>query len=380
MRTIGFALLAAIVVSSPGRLRPSAFPTAAFAPDGALWVVWVDGPGVYVGSSRDLGKTFSTTTPVTTEPEAVDANGEARPKIALGPKGEIYVSYTRKGQQPYTGDIRFSRRLVDGRFSPPITVNDDGLVTGHRFDTLSVSPGGDIHLVWIDKRDLDAANQHHHDYAGAALYEAVSVDRGSTFSPNRKVKDEVCECCRIALAWDGDTPFILWRDVLEGGIRDHVMTALDAKQSTMARATDDGWKIAGCPHHGPALAIGADHTRHMAWFTGDGKRGPGLFYRRSTDGGRSLSDPMPFGGRGASHPAVLAAGKAVWLAWKETADGVTTVRAMRSADGGASWSAPREVVRTSGDSDHPFLLARGERDAFVSWFTGAEGYRLIPLD
>jgi len=215
MSSLGAAALAAALAlggagdppSPLGAVAPDAplpFPTAAFAPDGTLFVVWVDGPHVYVGRSRDLGKTFAETTPVTREAEPIDASGEARPKIAISAKGEVYVSYTRKGKQPFTGDIRFSRRLADGRFSPPVTINDDGLATGHRFDTLSVSPSGEVHLVWVDKRDLEKAQDSHRGYAGAALYEAVSVDGGRTFAANRKVKDEVCECCRIALAWDGD--------------------------------------------------------------------------------------------------------------------------------------------------------------------------------
>jgi hypothetical protein len=37
------------------------------------------------------------------------------------------------------------------------------------------------------------------------------------------------------------------------------------------------------------------------------------------------------------------------------------------------------LSRTTGDSDHPFLLARAT-DAFLSWFTAKEGYRLIRIE
>jgi hypothetical protein len=52
---------------------------------------------------------------------------------------------------------------------------------------------------------------------------------------------------------------------------------------------------------------------------------------------------------------------------------------MRSHDAGVTWSDVRDVARTKGVSDHPLLLAR-DRKAFLSWFTAAEGYRLIPID
>ena len=144
------------------------------------------------------------------------------------------------------------------------------------------------------------------------------------------------------------------------------------------RATDDGWKIDGCPHHGPALAIGADGTWHLAWFTGEGKRGAGTFYRRSIDQGRSFSEPIRVGSSGAGRPALIVTGRDVWLAWKEPGGEGTAVKAMRSDDAGVTWSEPRELARTSNNSDHPVLIARGA-EAYLSWFTTREGYRLLPM-
>jgi len=387
---IALVFMAALAAGAPAppaaagpRPDSSTTPTAAFAPDGTLWLAWVDGPHVHAGASKDGGATFVSAVAVNPEAEPIDANGEARPKIAIGAKGEVYVSYTRKLAKPYTGEIRFSRSTDGGRsFSPPVTVNDDGLATGHRFDTLAVAPNGDVHLVWIDKRDGEAAAARGDAYEGAALYDAVSIDGGATFAKNRKLKDHVCECCRLALAWDGGVPVLLLRDLMDGGVRDHALARLDgAKAATFARATDDGWEIAGCPHAGPSLAAGSGGVLHLAWFTGAGTRGSGTFYRRSTDGGRSFTAPMRLGGeRGTGRPHVLAQGEAVWVSWREALDDTTSaVFAIRSSDAGATWSAPREVARTRGDSDHPLLVAHGEA-AYLSWFSKADGYRLLPLD
>jgi hypothetical protein len=381
-------LLAAAVAQGGGapppvptgpRAATSSVPTAAFAPDGTLWLAWVDQSRVYASSSKDLGKTFAPAVAVSPAAEAIDANGEARPKIAVGPTGEVYVSYTRKGQRPFTGDIRFSRRVADGSFAEPVTVNDDRLETGHRFDTLAVAPSGEVRLVWIDKRDLEAAKGKGGAYDGAALYQAVSADGGRAFGPNSKIKDGICECCRLAVAWDGEIPLLLWRDILDGGIRDHSIARLDgAGAAAVRRAPDDGWRIDGCPHHGPALAIGADGTWHLAWFTGEGKRGTGTFYRRSTDQGRSFSEPIRVGSTGAGRPALVVGGGRVWLAWKEPGGERTAIKAMRSDDAGVTWSEARELARTRDNSDHPLLVARGA-DAFLSWFTAQEGYRLVPI-
>jgi hypothetical protein len=244
-----------------------------------------------------------------------------------------------------------------------------GLSSG-RFDTLSVAPSGEVHVFFIGRAETKEAG----------LYQAVSTDRGETFPAARRVKANVCECCRLAVAWDGATPVVFWRDMLEGSVRDHCVARLDgAKEPAVVRATDDGWSIMACPHHGPAIIVGAGGVQHLAWFSGDGQRGKGAFYRRSSDGGRTFSAPVRLGAADSGHPDVLAAGKLVWLAWKEPRDGnATAIVTMRSADAGASWSSPTEIARTTGASDHPLLIAHGDR-GYLSWLTHENGYRLLPL-
>jgi hypothetical protein len=366
-----------------GPTHDSITPTVAFDAQGRLWAVWVDDSHVYVSASRDAGRTFASAVRVTRTPEDVDANGESRPKIALGTGGEIYLTWTQSGQKRFTGNIRFSRSLDGGRtFFAPVTINDDGTETGHRFDAIHVGPTGVVHVAWIDKRDLDKATAAGHRYDGAALYYARSVDHGATFAPNIKVKDFICECCRIAIDVDGDTPVFVWRDVFDGSIRDHgIMRFADAlTPGDPDRVTHDGWRIDACPHHGPSLSIASDGTHHLVWFTGEGRHGAGAFYGRSTDRGRTLSTPLRIGSaRTAPHAVVLARGSHVTLAYKESlaADGMS-VRVMTSSDAGVTWSAPRAVLRTKAPSDHPFLVARGDA-VFLSWFTKAEGLRVIPI-
>ena len=358
-------------------------PTVAFDGRGRLRVVWTEGSQVFASSSSDLGKTFAAATAVTREPEDVDANGESRPKIAIGSRGDVYVSWTRKGSTPYTGDIRFARSLDGGRtFDAPRTVNDDGLAVGHRFDALHVASTGTIYLAWIDKRDLERATGEGRTYHGAALYYATSDDRGATFSANRRLKDHVCECCRIAVDFDAGVPVVFWRDIFDGKTRDHGITRFTdpVTPGPARRATHDGWNLDACPHHGPSLSISSDGTYHLAWFTGEGPEGAGVFYARSVDRGLTLTPPRRVGTPDTfGHAVVLSRGPAVYLAWKE---GIQpkgmSVRVSASADGGATWSPAREALRTDGASDHPFLAARGD-EVFLSWFSASEGLRLLRL-
>ncbi len=360
-------------------------PSAVFDRSGRLWIAWAEGRHVFVSASDDLGRTFRRAACLDPDPEDIDANSESRPKIATGPQGDIYVTYTRLGAKPYTGDVRFSRSVDGGRsFSPPVTVNDDGLDTGHRFDTLAVGADGTVFVAWIDKRDLEAAAIRRQVYEGAALYYAISHDRGRTFAPNRKLKDHVCECCRLATAFDiSDRLVLVWRDILAGGIRDHALTWVDrdGTHGPVTRATRDGWAIDACPHHGPSLAIAHDGTRHVAWFTGAGPDGPGSFLASSTDQAGPLARSHRLGpAEPQGHASVLARGSRVYVTWKQPEQpGGTSVVVQHSDDDGATWTSPRRMASAEGTTDHPFLVA-SDTGVFLSWFTAAGGYRLIPLE
>jgi len=361
-----------------------AFPSAVFDEPGRLWVTWIDGQHVVVASSTDRGRTFGAPTRVTTEAEEIDATGDARPKVAVGTAGEVYVAWTRRGTRPFTGDIRFARSVDGGRsFSTPRTVNDDGLPIGHRFESLGVNERGELFMVWIDKRDLEQALADGEPYAGAALYYTWSTDGGVTFAPNRKIKDHVCECCRIALTFDQDGwPVLVWREVLEGGLRDHgVVRFLDRDRFTaVGRVAVDGWRINGCPHHGPALSRDIDGAYHAVWLTGFGPRGPGAFYARSADDALTFTEPMRVGTRTTlGHADIEVLGRHVAIVWKERVEPNTTaVHVMESEDVGLTWRETREVARTTGVSDHPLLVA-DSASIMLAWHTAADGYRLIEL-
>ena len=379
---------AAAQQASPGGGGPppglGAFPSAAFDDAGRFWVAWVEGSHVVVASSADRGLTFGPAVRATVEEEAIDANGDARPKIAIGAGGEVYVAWTRTGAAPYTGDIRFARSVDGGRtFFAPRTVNDDGLPIGHRFESLGVNDRGELFMVWIDKRDLEQSLAAGETYAGAALYYTWSTDGGETFAPNRKIKDHVCECCRIALAFDASGwPVLVWREVLPGSIRDHgVVRFVDRDRFTeIGRVAVDRWRIDGCPHHGPALARDGDGGYHAVWLTGFSPQGPGVFYAKTSDDTLGFAEPTRVGTRVTlGHADIEALGRHVVIVWKERAKpNATVVQLLESRDAGRTWSPAREVLRTTGVSDHPLLVSDGAA-ILLAWHTEQEGYRVEPL-
>ncbi|MGV2288898.1 sialidase family protein [Trinickia sp. YCB016] len=366
---------------------------AAFDAHHRLWAAWVEGQHVVVAHSDDKGRTLSAPVVVNAMPEPIYTNSENRPKVAASPDARtIYVTWSMPLDAPYTGMVRFSRSTDGGAtWSAPVTVHGDRQPITHRFDALIVDPKGRVFVAWIDKRDLVAAKKAGRGYDGAAVYYAVSSDGGQTFAPERKVADQTCECCQIALAIDAEGRVeALWRNVFTGQIRDHALAVLPADANepvTPVRATFSNWHVEACPHQGPVLAITPDGVRHMVWFgVVDDK--PDVYYSRLDRDGKPLDKPWPIGSGAetaeapnamASHATLIAEGGKLWLAWKSFEDDTMRLLVRSSDDGGAHWSAPKVLAQTAEDSNNPQLLA-DDGHVYVSWRTQDDGYRLLPVE
>lgn len=354
--------------------------TATFAGDGAVWLAWTSDRRVFVARSADLGRSFSAPREVSRQAVKLDHSADTRPQIIVDSRGRVTVGFAVMTDVPFKGDVLIAQS-ADGlsEFTEPRSIARHE--AGKRFLSLALDPAGRPFASWIDKQGLEAAQGRGDDYAGAAVVAAWSDDGGASFGKPLIVQEHTCECCRVAVGFVAPgKPVVLWRNLF-GAARDHALATFAAPASVgpPRRISRDDWEIDVCPHHGPALAIAADGTYHVAWFTASAVRS-GLFYARSTNAGESFTAPQAIGepGRQPARPQLLALDAKLWLAWREFDGEVTEVIVMVSGDGGRNWS-PRQVVgRTSAGADHPLLVSDGRR-AFVSWLTRREGYRLLPL-
>jgi hypothetical protein len=337
--------------------------SAAFDGGGMLLAVYKEGDRVMLRRSPDRGATWSAPAPVNARPEPVAADGDSRPKIAVGREGDVYVTWTQPLAKPYTGFIRFARSSDGGKhFDAPVTVHHDRREITHRFDAIAVTPQGRIFVAWIDKRDGLGDPKA---YRGAALYYAVSDDRGTTFRGDYRAAEHSCECCRIALVAQEDGGVLaLWRHVFEPDVRDHALARLgpDGVASEARRATFDDWHIEACPHHGPSMAQDAQGRLHAVWFSGAAGK-EGVYYGRLGDG--RVEGQRRIGGDTAAHADLAIRGDRIAIAWKEFDGTQSVLRAMRSDDGGATWRESR-LAASAGATDQPKVLANGG-DFYVFW-------------
>jgi hypothetical protein len=359
--------------------------SAAVDQHGRFWVISKEPIGndnrgfITLKSSKDMGKTWTAPKRTQLDPEAISADGENRPKLSIGKDDEIYISYTKPLTKPYTGEIRFIRSTDSGQtFSKPITVHANKDEITHRFESMIVDMDGNIYIAWIDKRDVEAAQVLHEKYRGAAIYYAVSKNKGASFDGDFKISDHSCECCRIALSLnENGKPVAMWRQIFEPNIRDHAVSILtiDGNLDPLTRVTFDNWKVDACPHHGPSLAFSSDGIRHQTWFNVKDDEG-GIFYA-ATNADGTLGIPVKLGSAQAAHSEVLLSEQVIAIVWKEFGGKLTTIVGKISYDAGVNWKVIN-LVRTQGNSDQPHLY-KTQKSIALLWRTQNEGVNIISL-
>lgn len=151
---------------------------------------------------------------------------------------------------------------------------------------------GRIFVAWIDERNKTAKDR------GAEVWMAMSADRGRTFTRDRKILANVCECCRTAIAFDSaGRIYVSYRHIPPTGpmMRDIAVARSDddGKTFTSSVVNHDGWELNGCPIDGATMTIDKADRIQVVWFTQTDDV-PRLYLASSSDHGASFTKPMVF--------------------------------------------------------------------------------------
>jgi len=268
------------------------------------------------------------------------------PGLALGPDGEIYVSWSSRKPLPegvlFASDLRLSRSLDGGQtFEPPRRVNEDRPIS-HSFEGLGVMPDGTVIVSWVDSREGPNAS---------GTYLARITERGSRVERTLKLDEgETCVCCRIDVAaGPRDTVAVAWRKVFPGSIRDMVVgLSRDGGRSfappELAHA--DRWKITACPHRGGRVATDGRGRVYLAWYTEMADGQPRMLFAVAGDGLKFRAPLRLNAGTGSIPDQVrLAADPAgrVVIVWEEATAVRRRVLMRYSTDGGRTLSPARSL-------------------------------------
>lgn len=373
-------------VSHSAQMGQSGAPvvTIAVGPDRRLWRLSARDGRLVLAVSADQGRTFQQMAAVTDAAESINTNPETRPRLSIDARGTLHVTYERNLSKRYASDVILRTSSDGGRsFGLPQVVNDDRAEVGHSFHASAVNDRGDLFIVWLDDRGGNHIREDGGRPQARGMYYAVRrADAPAAPLRNHLIRlNNVCECCRPALAVRPDGDAWLFVRMATDNTRDHelfVLSRLGSAEPASKRGPADNWKFNGCPHHGPAAALDARDRLHMVWFTGN-ERAPGIYYAFSDDSGAAYSPRRPVGSvdHAASHADMATNGSTVSIAWTERRDGKTTLRVRQSVDRGATWSADREIARGQAPSDYPFVHVASAQ-TLVSWAT-TEGHRVFDI-
>lgn len=264
----------------------------------------VDRPGfsASVNASTDGGDSWTTAVP----PLPVGKDRPFAPSAAFGPDGTLYVTYVNlvgQGNRPENLWITASNN--GGRsFSEPVRVTGE-----HPFQAqLTVDPtDGTLHVTWLQAEELALLS-----FPGRPrILTARSSDGGRTWSEPVQVSDQDRERVGAAVpvvTASGDL-VVVYRDFkgdrrdfqnLDGPAWDQPFALVAARSTDGGRTFTEGLEFESdalptrrflpfLPEF-PGVATAGDDDLYVTW--ADGRNGDlDVFLRRSVDGGRTWADP-----------------------------------------------------------------------------------------
>jgi hypothetical protein len=290
------------------------------------------------------------------------------PGIAVGPEGEIYLSWSSSKPKPegvlFASDLRISRSLDGGQtFDSHLRVNEDRAIS-HSFEGMAVLQDGTVIAAWIDSRD---------GWEKAGTYVARIGQRGTQIERLLTLDRDTCVCCRVGVATGSEEAIgVLWRHVFPGDIRDMVLAlSRNGGRSfpTPILVHADRWHITACPHRGGALGIDGQGRTIAVWYTEGPQLKPAVLLAVSPDG-RRFTSPKRVDESTSSIPdhvrmAVDPAGRVV-IVWEDSTAVRRRILLRYSTDGGQTLS-PIRVLSTALKAYAPAIAVSGPGEFVAVW-------------
>lgn len=205
----------------------------------------------------------------------------------------------RNGPDRYAYEVRVAESADQGRHWRTLgRLHDDDSATEHGFVAWVALPGGGAQAVWLDGRATGGGHAGHGGDAhgrdegdgGAMTLRTARVD-GAAPPASTLLDGRVCDCCQTdAVALDGDL-LVVYRGRTPGEVRETLLQRFSAGRWQPATALlASGWRIAGCPVNGPAIAA---RGRDVAVAGYDEATGQGrVQVRTSNRSGRRWNPPV----------------------------------------------------------------------------------------
>ncbi|MFB3141492.1 MAG: sialidase family protein [Acidobacteriota bacterium] len=368
------------------------------APNGDVLLSWTeqepgakaDGRNFLIATVDSEGNLSSEVRQMNDRPGELSSHGgENVAKFAVNADSGISGVWTTRGPDYHTGNIWYAHGEATGSFDPSVRLNDDeSNQWNHAFSALATAPDGKMYAAWMDGRnrgiigfdnsDPTKINKRVYDLPNSQLFMGVSEDGGATWGPNYPISDfEVCSCCRPTIVFvdEGETMVMSYRLVRDDYLRDQVMVRSTDGGKTFSDPvyiSEDGWVTEACPHAGVSIETDSQDRIHALWWTaGRVEEEAGIYYNYSADGGRSFAPRQLISRTPAKTVlhAMLTVDKndTVWAAFEDLKGESTRKLYLTYLDAETGeWSEHYELSDDTRNALFPVVVA-DDSNLYVSW-------------
>ena len=314
----------------------SASPDLSIAPDGRLLLSWINQQAgrrnaLQFGSYTDKGGWQSQPRTVAVG-RSLLANWADTPHLLGTADGALWMQWLQVDTStPGAYDTVLARSRDGGLTWTQLTrVNSDGLAAEHGFGALWADGQDRIGIAWLDGR-AQASTESKGEHAGGAMQlRANGFDMDLQRGTDSVLDAMTCDCCQTDVAMTSKGPLLVYRDRTEAEIRDiAVVRRTDGTWGAPVMVHADGWKIAGCPVNGPAIAA-TGNDAVVGWYS-EGGDAPALRLARTTDAGDTFAAPVVVdaGKQVLGRVDVAMDASQAWVTWLRETDGGQTLMLAR---------------------------------------------------
>ncbi len=297
--------------------------------------------------SEDGGQNWLTPVALSNLPASINSRGN---DVQLAAKGNhLLAVWQTKGELPSMGSMASAYSEDNGKTwqqGANPAINNEG---DQSHIDLIADQHGVFHAVWLEDPEENGYQ---------SLRYSRSVDWGKHWGLATTLDDSTCSCCwnTLALSPEGDLN-ILYRDMKPRDMA--LLQSYDDGKTWRHISTvgEFDWKFDGCPHVGGALAYtGSNNTRQLhglVWTGAEEKSG--LYHLISKNNGTNWSIPKKIGNT-AIHGDIAAFDGNLVALWDEMEPDGASIFYAKSEDDGLTWSPATRLTTANNAATHPRLV------------------------
>ncbi len=306
-------------------------------------------------------------------PGVVAVGDEMAPRLSVGPRGEVFRLWQRTADPRAGGGavvIAIARPKDAWETLLDLRPSEKGVSTQE--GDLAVASSGELAVAYQWWRDTPRAKQVRVAWSEGVGKPWTRVDTPMN-SANKGFEPRI--------AWAKDKSLVVvWSDERRGGR----LFDIYSRRSPDGGKTWEpeqllsrfGRNFPGDLHARPRLLSDGKDRLWTVW-VGVRSRRSSIYMNRSTDGGKTWTEPMELTGESRSvfGHSLQRAGDRLLLVWHDTRTGRDRMYSAASSDAGATWTAPARVDHLPDeqaspqvvDATSPAVLFAGDGRALVAW-------------